>query len=79
MGFSVMWFNRRGDVSMVGNYKIEIKGLSEEKKYLLCEEGSAEALTFVIYEEADDYNYEFEDTLSDGLTSRVVKTSEYFN
>ncbi|PFS38741.1 hypothetical protein [Bacillus thuringiensis] len=63
---------------MVGTYSIEIKD-TKDKTYLLCEEGSAEVLTFAIYEEADDYNYDFEDTLSDGLTSRVVKTSEYFN
>ncbi|HHK5599910.1 hypothetical protein CN324_28090 [Bacillus anthracis] len=64
---------------MVDNYAIEIKDNSEDKTYLLCVKGSAELLTFDTYEEADDYNYEFEDTLSDGLTSRVVKTSEYFN
>ncbi|MGN4664749.1 hypothetical protein CON13_28955 [Bacillus cereus] len=63
---------------MVDNYAIEIKDM-EGKMYLLCEEGSNEVLTFTTYEEADDYKYEFEDTLSDGLTSRVVKTSEYFN
>ncbi|EJR82872.1 hypothetical protein COK65_30595 [Bacillus thuringiensis] len=63
---------------MVDNYAIEIKD-TEGKMYLLCEEGSAEVLTFATYEEADDCNYEFEDTLSDGLTSHVVKTSEYFN
>ncbi|MGY6667027.1 hypothetical protein [Bacillus cereus] len=66
---------------MVGNYAIEIKD-TENKTYLLCKEGSTEVLTFATYEEADDYNYEFEDTLdaySDGLTIRVVKTSEYFN
>ncbi|MGN4945203.1 hypothetical protein [Bacillus cereus group sp. MYBK104-1] len=63
---------------MVGNYSIEIKD-TENKMYLLCIEGSNEVLTFATYEEADDYNYEFEDTLSDGFTSRVVKTSEYFN
>jgi hypothetical protein len=63
---------------MVGNYAIEIKDSTENKTYLLCEEGSNEVLTFTTYEE-DDYNYEFEDTLSDGLTSRVVKTSEYSN
>ncbi|PHF10436.1 hypothetical protein [Bacillus toyonensis] len=62
---------------MVDNYAIEIKD-TEGKMYLLCEEGSAEVLTFATYEDADDYNYEFEDTLSDGLTSHVVKTSEYF-
>ncbi|HDR7641222.1 hypothetical protein [Bacillus wiedmannii] len=63
---------------MVGNYAIEIKD-TESKTYLLCKEASAEVLTFATYEEADDYNYEFEDTLSDRLMSRVVKTSEYFN
>lgn len=63
---------------MVGTYSIEIKD-TKDKTYLLCEEGSTEVLTFAIYEEADDYNYDFEDTLSDGLTSHVVKTSEYFN
>ncbi|MDA1651130.1 hypothetical protein ACT7C1_08345 [Bacillus paranthracis] len=63
---------------MVGSYSIEIKG-ADNKTYLLCKEGSTEVLTFATYEEADNYNYEFEDTLSDGLTSRVVKTSEYFN
>ncbi|PGB34900.1 hypothetical protein COM07_25930 [Bacillus toyonensis] len=63
---------------MVDNYAIELKG-EEGKTYLLCEEGSTEVLTFATYEEADDYNYDFEDTLSDGLTSRFVKTSEYFN
>lgn len=63
---------------MVDNYAIEIKDM-EGKMYLLWEEGSAELLTFVTYEEADGYNYEFEDTLSDGLTSRVVNTYEYFN
>ncbi|NIL33296.1 hypothetical protein [Bacillus thuringiensis] len=63
---------------MVDNYAIEIKD-TEGKTYLLCEEGSTEVLTYTTYEEADDYNYEFEDTLSDGLTSRVVKTNEYFN
>ncbi|WP_242264892.1 hypothetical protein [Bacillus cereus group sp. BfR-BA-01422] len=63
---------------MIDTYSIEIKN-EEDKTYLLCEEGSTEVLTFTTYEEADDYNYEFEDTLSDGFTSRVVKTSEYFN
>ncbi|PFN86364.1 hypothetical protein COJ67_16580 [Bacillus thuringiensis] len=62
---------------MVDNYAIEIKD-TESKTYLLCEEGSAEVLTFATYEEADDYNYEFEDTLSDGLTSRVVNANKYF-
>ncbi|WP_340031335.1 hypothetical protein [Bacillus tropicus] len=60
-------------------YAIEIKDGSENKTYLLCAEGSAEVLTFATYEEADDYYYEFEDTLTDGLTSHAVKTSEYFN
>ncbi|KEK22484.1 hypothetical protein BAGA_18945 [Bacillus gaemokensis] len=64
---------------MVDNYAIEIKDAADGKVYLLCEEGSAEVLTFDTYEEADDYNYEFEDILTDGLTSRAVKTSEYFN
>lgn len=63
---------------MVDTYSIEIKD-EEDKTYLLCVEGSAELLTFDTYEEADDYNFEFEDTLFNGLTSRVVKTSEYFN
>ncbi|MBH0358990.1 hypothetical protein [Bacillus toyonensis] len=60
---------------MVDNYAIELKG-EEGKTYLLCEEGSTEVLTFATYEEADDYDFE---ELSDGLTSRFVKTSEYFN
>lgn len=63
---------------MVDNYAIEIQD-TEGKTYLLCKEGSTEVLTFATIEEADDYNYEFEDTLSDGLTSRVVNTYEYFN
>ncbi|HDR8522603.1 hypothetical protein [Bacillus toyonensis] len=63
---------------MIGAYSIGIKD-EEDKTYLLCEEDSNEVLTFATYEEADDYNYEFEDTLPDGLTSHVVKTSEYFN
>ncbi|PFS24374.1 hypothetical protein COK46_01810 [Bacillus thuringiensis] len=63
---------------MVDNYAIEIKD-TEGKTYLLCEGGSAEVLIFATYEEADDYNYDFEDTLSDGLMSRAIKTSEYFN
>ncbi|PDZ36491.1 hypothetical protein CON18_30685 [Bacillus cereus] len=63
---------------MVGNLASEIK-YTEDKTYLLCKEASTEVLTFATYEEADDYNYEFEDTLSDELTSRVVETSEYFN
>ncbi|WJE22411.1 hypothetical protein QRY07_12010 [Bacillus cereus] len=63
---------------MVDSYSIEIKG-ADNKTYLLCEEGSNEVLTFTTYEDADDYNYEFEDTLSDGLTSCVGKTSEYFS
>ncbi|EOP02057.1 hypothetical protein MNO09_00350 (plasmid) [Bacillus sp. N5-665] len=63
---------------MVDNYAIEIED-TVDKTYLLSEEGSAGLLTLATYEEADDYNYEFEDILSDGLTSRVAKTSEYFN
>ncbi|HHT7127812.1 hypothetical protein [Bacillus cereus] len=63
---------------MVDNYSIEIRD-TEGKTYLLCIEGSAKVLTFATYEEANDYNYEFEDTLSDGLTSRVVNTYKYFN
>ncbi|AJH82512.1 hypothetical protein P5775_29415 [Bacillus cereus] len=59
--------------------RLKLKTYYKDKTYLLCEEGSAEVLTFATYEEAGDYNYEFEDTLSDGLTSRVVKTNEYFN
>lgn len=53
--------------------------MSKSRTYLLCEEGSAEVLTFTIYEGVDDYNYEFEDTLINGLTSKVVKINEYFN
>ncbi|MEI4801995.1 hypothetical protein WAZ07_11785 [Bacillus sp. FJAT-51639] len=64
---------------MVGSYAIEIKDVIDNKTYLLCEEDSNKVLTFTTYEDADGYNYEFEDTLSDWLTSRVVKTSEYFN
>ncbi|PFK48638.1 hypothetical protein [Bacillus cereus] len=63
---------------MVDNYAIKIKG-TENKTYLLCVEGSNEVLTFATYEEAGDYNYEFEDTLPDGLTSLVVNTDQYFN
>ncbi|WP_406652407.1 hypothetical protein [Bacillus cereus] len=63
---------------MLDSYSIEIKG-ADNKTYLLCEEGSNEVLTFATYEEADDYNYEFENTLSDRLTSLVVNTDEYFN
>ncbi|KZE04135.1 hypothetical protein B4117_4305 [Bacillus mycoides] len=63
---------------MVDSYSIEIKD-TEGKTYLLCVEGSAEVLTFATYEEADDYNYEFEDTLSRDFKSRVVNTYEYFN
>ncbi|PFJ84007.1 hypothetical protein COJ11_32345 [Bacillus cereus] len=62
----------------VDSYSIEIKD-ADNKTYLLCEEVSAEVVTFATYEDADDYNYEFEDTLPDGLTSHVVKTSEYCN
>ena len=42
-------------------------------EYLLCEEGSAEFQTFDNYEDADDFNYEFEDTLTDGLSSEVIE------
>ncbi|WP_088322543.1 hypothetical protein [Bacillus cereus] len=63
---------------MVDSYSIEIKG-ADNKTYLFCDEDSNEVLTFATYEETDDYNYELEDTLLDGLTSRIVKTSKYFN
>ncbi|MDM5188580.1 hypothetical protein QUF99_15020 [Bacillus sp. DX4.1] len=59
------YYNRREDDNMVCNYAIEIKDNLEDKTYLLCEEGKYEVLTFATYEEAGDYNYEFEDALSD--------------
>ncbi|MGI2709052.1 MULTISPECIES: hypothetical protein [Bacillus cereus group] len=63
---------------MVGNYAIEIKDM-EGKTYLLCMEGRSDILLFETYEEAGEYNYEFEDTLKDGLTSRVTTVSEYLS
>lgn len=42
-------------------------------EFLLCKEGSSEFETFDTYEDADDFNYEFEDTLTDGLSSVVVE------
>ena len=42
-------------------------------EYLLCEEGSTEFQTFDNYEDADDFNYEFEDSLTDGLSSEVIE------
>lgn len=60
-------------------YAIEIKESQSEKAFLLQDDGDIEAmLVFNTYEDADDYNYEFEDILPDGLTSRVVNANKYF-
>ena len=42
-------------------------------EYLLLEEEGTEYQVFDSYEEADDFNYDFEQTLEDGLTSVVVE------
>ncbi|PFS79598.1 hypothetical protein [Bacillus cereus] len=64
---------------MVSMYAIEIKESQSGKAFLLQDDGDIEAmLVFNIYEDADDYNYEFEDILPDGLTSRVVNANKYF-
>ncbi|CAM3801354.1 MULTISPECIES: hypothetical protein [Bacillus cereus group] len=56
---------------MVDGYSIEIKD-TEDKSYLLCFFVCNEVLTFAIYEEAYDYNYEFEDTLFEGIIISVI-------
>jgi hypothetical protein len=41
-------------------------------KFVLLAEGKDGYQTFSSYKKADDYNYEFEQTLEDGLTSTVI-------
>lgn len=41
-------------------------------EYVLCAEGTDRFQTFRTYSKADDYNYEFENTLPDGMKSEVV-------
>lgn len=43
------------------------------QEFLLLEEGKAEYQTFDSFKDADDFNYDFEQTLEDGLTSVVVE------
>lgn len=45
---------------------------SEGNDYLLCKEGSDRFETFRSYEKADDYNYEFDASLPEGLRCDVV-------
>ncbi|WP_433943624.1 hypothetical protein [Paenibacillus sp. SN-8-1] len=42
-------------------------------EFLLLEEGKEGYQTFDSFEDADDFNYEFEQSLEDGVTSAVVE------
>lgn len=48
---------------------VDVKG----NEYLLCEEGTTEFQVFDNFADADDFNYEYEDSLPDGLLSEVVE------
>lgn len=52
-------------------YAIQIK--VDGSDYLLCEEGKETFELFDTYEEADDFNYDFEQSLEEGSTSAVVE------
>lgn len=41
--------------------------------FLLCEEGKDAFLMFDEYADADDFNYDFEQSLADGMSSAVIE------
>jgi hypothetical protein len=59
-----------------GKYGIKITDLHNRKYYLLLEENSDQYETFATFEDADDFNFEFSQTLEDLLTSEVVEIDE---
>jgi hypothetical protein len=48
---------------------IDVKG----NEFLLCEEGKDSFQMFEEYADADDFNYDFEQSLEDGMSSVVVE------
>ena len=56
---------------MAQRYGIQITDVNGEN-YVLLAQGKERYQTFSSYAKADDYNYEFEDGLPDGVTSAVI-------
>jgi hypothetical protein len=42
-------------------------------EFLLCEEGKDSFLMFDEYADADDFNYDFGQSLADGMSSAVIE------
>jgi len=53
-------------------YAIKITD-AKENDFLLCEEGKDSFMTFDEYADADDFNYDFEQSLADGMSSAVIE------
>ncbi|WP_186331542.1 hypothetical protein [Paenibacillus xylanexedens] len=54
-------------------YAIQVTDVNKGEGFLLLTEDNADFQRFDTFEEADDFNYEFEQTLEDGLSSAVVE------
>lgn len=53
-------------------YAIQVTNAKGED-FVLLNESNSEYQRFDTFEDADDFNYEFEQTLEDGLSSAVVE------
>lgn len=53
-------------------YAIKITD-AKGSEFLLCEEGRESFQTFDEYADADDFNYDFEQSLANGMSSTVVE------
>jgi len=53
-------------------YAIQVTDVKGEN-FVLLNEDNADFQRFDTFEDADDFNYEFEQTLEDGLSSAVVE------
>lgn len=56
---------------MTNKYGIQITDANGEN-FVLLAEGKERYQTFKTYDKADEFNYEFENTLPDGLSSAVI-------
>lgn len=54
-------------------YAIQVTDVNKGEGFVLLTEDNSDFQRFDTFEEADDFNYEFEQTLEDGLTSVVVE------
>jgi hypothetical protein len=54
-------------------YAIQVTNVNKGEGFVLLTEDNADFQLFDTFEDADDFNYEFEQTLKSGLSSAVIE------